>query len=698
MLAPILIATPLSSQKPQRLIQMLGILSIGVPIFIFALFATSQLIDTRQDAELRLNRSLRVAHEHATKVVAGAEDLAARLQELVDGKSETELRADESHLYSILLQKTRDQPQLQSIWIMGADGRAIASSRFLRVDQSMNFSDRDYMQYFAQGNSGRFMSRPLVSRTAKDKIINLSVRFNAPDGSFGGVICISMMTNYFRQFYEDLVAGEPGLAIRLFGEGDAEYTRYPDAGEYDYSGNTAGGFGIVSDDWLSAKRRIGNYPLYAQTAMNLAEIRSRLIKQLGIMLAFGLPPFAALFIIAREAQRRSRETLEAAIRLEQEIATRHKAEDALRQAQKLEALGRLTGGVAHDFNNALTVISNCAYILRQHVSEAGKGRLEAISRAVASATKITRQLLAFSRRQALMPELVRLQDRLPLVKDLVAPVLGSQIAVSVTVDVDTPPVRVDAAELELALLNLAINARDAMPGGGVFHIHARNAPGQMPGQLGVPAVAISAADNGSGIAPNVLQQVFEPFFTTKPVGEGTGLGLSQVYGFCQRAGGVATISSVIGRGTQVVLFFPVATPTEQPADDVPSVLGQDLNKTILIVEDNAEVGDSLQVLLQALGCKVERAADAAQALRWLDGRQDLPDLVLSDVVMPGEMNGVALVRHLRQTRPGLPLLLMTGYSQQIDDIVQQGFDVLPKPCSVEQLKAAILRATEKTEH
>ena len=695
MLAAILPTQLISSKKPQRQIRMLGILSIAVPAFIFTLFATTQFIDARQDAELRLNRSLRVAHEHASRIINSAEDLSDRLHDLVDGKSIEDLRADESRLHSILAQKMRDQPQLQSIWIIGSDGSAIATSRFQRVNQELNFRDRDYVQYYLQGNTGRFMSEPMISRTAKDKIINLSLRFDAPDGSFGGIVCVSMMASYFRQFYEDLAADETGLTIRLFGANGAEYTRYPDAAtDENPSRFSANGFRKLADNWLSSRSQVSGYPMFVETAMNLDLIHGGLLKQLAIMLAFGLPPFAALFVVARRAERNSRETLEAALLLEQEISTRRKAEDALRQAQKLEALGRLTGGVAHDFNNALTVINNCAFILRQHVAEGGMARLEAISRAVASATKITRQLLAFSRRQALVPEILRLQDRLPLVQDLVAPVLGSQIRVSVAVDADTQHVHVDAAELELALLNLAINARDAMPGGGTFHIHARNAHGDMPGHPGVPAVAITAADNGNGIEASVMERVFEPFFTTKPVGEGTGLGLSQVYGMCQRAGGAATIHSVIGRGTQVVLYFPAAASTALQADEGPVTVAPDLGKRVLLVEDNDEVADSLKVLLEALGCQVDRAPHAAGALQWLDASAHLPDLVLSDVVMPGEMNGVALVRHLRATRPELPLLLMTGYSQQIDDIVEQGFEVLPKPCSVEQLKTAIQRATE----
>ncbi len=699
--ADTILQAPATPQKTQRQIQWLGILSVAVPLFIFALFGFSEFVQTRQDAELRVSRSLRVAHEHASKVIAGAEELSDRLHDLVDGRGIADLRADEPRLHAILAQKMQDQPQLQSIWIIAADGRAIATSRFAKVSQELSFLDRDYLQYHQQGNAGRFLSQPLRTKTTNEKIINLSVSFNTPDGQFGGVICISLMTGYFHQFYEDLVADEPGLAITLFGQGGAVYTRYPDLAEpgappeAPASGLRAGA--RPGGERLPATRRVGAYPLYMETAMDLAQVRNEVFKQLGVMLAFGLPPFAALFFTARLAQRRSRETLEAAQRLEQEVVTRRKAEEALLQAQKLEALGRLTGGVAHDFNNALMVINNSAYLLKRHVNEGGQRPLEAIARAVDSATRLTRQLLAFSRRQALVPELLRLQDRLPPLKDLLGPVLGSQVALAVEVAPDTRLITVDAAELELALLNLGINARDAMPAGGSFTLSARNADGEMPGQPGLRAVAISAADTGLGIEPTALPRVFEPFFTTKPVGQGTGLGLSQVYGLCHRAGGVAHIASVVGSGTAVTLYFPAADTDQVAPDTTQPKAGAALGKSVLLVEDNDDVAASLLMLLDALGCKAVRVDRAVAALEWLEARQaaggTLPDLVLTDVVMPGQADGMALARHVRDTWPHQPLLLMTGYAQQIEAITQQGFTVLPKPCSAEQLSAAIARAT-----
>ncbi|HEY8359585.1 MAG TPA: ATP-binding protein, partial [Ramlibacter sp.] len=329
-------------------------------------------------------------------------------------------------------------------------------------------------------------------------------------------------------------------------------------------------------------------------------------------------------------------------------------------------------------------------LLQRNVADAGRKQLDAISRAVASATKLTRQLLAFSRRQALVPELVNLQERLPAARELLGPILGRQIDLAIEVAPDVASVKVDPAELELALLNLGINARDAMPDGGQLVVRARNVPGPTGPLQGAAAVVLEVSDTGSGIPAELLSKVFEPFFTTKPVGEGTGLGLSQVYGFCERAGGMATIASTPGEGTIVSLFFPAAAGVEA-AEPAPRPIDRCLGRTLLLVEDNHSVAAAILPVLEALGCTATRVESAAAACEWLASQPRLPDLVLSDVTMPGDMDGIGLAQHLRSTLPGLPVLLMTGYAERLDHAARLGLEVLPKPCSPEVLSAAIAR-------
>ncbi len=686
---------------------MLGILSVVVPLFVYAIFGGYRLIEAREEADLRVSRSLRVAHEHASRVMAGAEALQDRLFDLVNGKNLEDLRRDEASLHALLSARARAEPQIQSLWIIGADGKPVASSLFLPVP-ALDFTDRAYFRHHQLTPDGRYLSEPFLTRTTKEKVMDLSIRFNRADGSFGGVINVSLHVKYFERFYADLVADEPGLAVNLFREGGVIYTRWPlllnapdrlapgspvmssvAAGKA--SAQMQGVSSVDGQERVLAYTRVGNYPLYVGTGMNLTAVRNLVLKDLGLLLALGLPAFAAIYLTARVAWRRTRDSFEAAQELQRETITRRKAEEALLQAQKLEALGRLTGGVAHDFNNALMVISNNVYLLRRNLGDTGARQLDSIGRAVDSATKLTRQLLAFSRRQALVPERVILQDKLPATRELIAPVLGGAIELSIQVATDTKPVMVDHAELELALLNLAINARDAMPSAGSFRIEARNAAGELPATLEGDVVVIEASDTGNGIPHDVIDKVFEPFFTTKPVGQGTGLGLSQIYGLCQRAGGTATVASVEGKGTRVSLYFPAAPADAETQAVTTTPLARQLGKAVLLVEDNDDVAGALVPLLEELGCKVTRMNRGAAARNWLLEQDTLPDIVLTDVVMPGELDGVGLARLLRETLPGLPVLLMTGYAEQLDLIAQLGFEVLPKPCTAEMLGSAIAR-------
>ena len=694
----------------------LAVLSVAVPLILYAMLGSFRYGESHEGAEQRVSRSLRVAHEHAAKVLGGAESLQDRVFDAVNGKSPASLRAMDKPLHDMLLARMAGQKQIHSIWIVGADGKPIATSMAYPTPE-VDLSDRPYFKHHkahpSTGDGTRFLSPPFRSRLTDERILDLSMRFDGPDGEFAGTVNVSLLTKYFEQFYSDLVADEPGLAVNLFEADGSLYARWPTAKGEAYrmedggalpsraqTGEPSAHMRAVSasggDDRLMAYTRVGSYPLFVGTGMNLSELRRQFGRELAILLGLGLPPFGALFYASRVARKRTQDAIDAAHRLEAEIATRRRAEEALLQSQKLEALGRLTGGVAHDFNNALMVISNNAYLLQRNVTEAGKRQLQSIGRAVDSATKLTRQLLAFSRRQALLPETVSLQTRLPAAKELIAPVLGSLVELSIEVDSHTPSIHVDMAELELALLNLSINARDAMPSGGSFKIRARAARDKIPSKLGEGAVVIEAIDSGEGIDPKVIHKVFEPFFTTKPVGQGTGLGLSQIYGLCERAGGAASIESELGQGTAVRLFFPPATEAAGPRADERPPIERNFGCEVLVVEDNHDVAAALVPLLEALGCAPTRVESAAAALEWLESRSKLPDMVLSDVTMPGEMDGIGLALHLRRARPGLPLLLMTGYAERLDEIARHGFDVLPKPCSPEVLSAGIRRATKSS--
>ena len=389
---------------------------------------------------------------------------------------------------------------------------------------------------------------------------------------------------------------------------------------------------------------------------------------------------------------RTAELEEANRRLLAEMQQRQHAERALLQAQKMEAIGQLTGGIAHDFNNLLMVLSGGLDMLERAADPSRRDRLIAGMRQAATRGEaLTRQLLAFSRRMALIPGPVHLNSLLEAMRILVAGALREDIQIEILIPQDLWPVLADAAQLELAILNLAVNARDAMPHGGTLTITASNAhvaeaSGEEPfGDF----VRIEVRDTGSGIPPEILDRVFDPFFTTKDVGKGTGLGLSQVYGFTKQSGGRVSIQSRPAEGTSIVLHLPRAIAA--PAEEAPAPLPErealrpvDSTRTVLLVEDNDGVAALTSEMLQGLGFRARRAASAAAALRLLEEGTAV-DLVLSDIVMPG-MSGVELATELRRRRPDLPVILTTGYS---DGKAFEGFKLLTKPYRIETLEAAL---------
>jgi PAS domain S-box-containing protein len=355
--------------------------------------------------------------------------------------------------------------------------------------------------------------------------------------------------------------------------------------------------------------------------------------------------------------------------------------------QKMEALGQLTGGVAHDFNNLLMIVSGHAHSLQQRLSNPKDLRaLQAIQMASARGESLTRQLLAFSRSQPLNPTVVSPADAIHAIRDVLTGSLHVNIELSTNLAGGTWPICVDKSEFELALVNLAVNARDAMPDGGRLSIWSENVhlrSGDTPEGLVGDFVALRIVDTGCGIAPDILPKIFEPFFTTKAADKGTGLGLAQVYGFARRSGGTAVVSSELGRGTEVTLYLPRshAPLAAYSAENVVQFVAQG-EKTILVVEDNDDVRAVALSLLEQLGYRTLAAHSAAAALDTLANGHCV-DLVFTDVVLPGPTDGLALARALRKQYPLTPVVLTTGYAKIFDSDPE--FPVLRKPYQISAL-------------
>ena len=462
---------------------------------------------------------------------------------------------------------------------------------------------------------------------------------------------------------------------------------------------------------LVSWQRLGSLPVsIVYTVPALPEERLSLFNMalIGIACFMAGVMLALLAFTGRRRVQRDRETfkrLEAnASDLRAEIARREAAEDGLRNAQRMEGLGRLTGGVAHDFNNLLTAILGTARALERHLGPRADDRTQRLLGATVAAVdrgaRLNASLLAFARRQPLVLATVDANALVHEFHPLLRRALDESVTLELALDQKLPPCRADAAQLEAALLNLVINARDAMPRGGTIRILSRRAwlqeqaltgnPEALPG----PYVAIEVRDTGEGMAAEVSERAFEPFFTTKKDGQGTGLGLSQVFGFMRQIGGHVAIQSAPRRGTAVTLYLPLGSESETPAPRAPQPAGgaavSGAGVSVLVVEDEPAVRGVAVEMLTDAGFAVLAAPDGPTALQLL--REGVAaDILFSDVVMPGGMSGVDLAREARQLRPGVGVLLASGYAAEA--LAKHGgageFELIGKPYDLDAVIARL---------
>jgi two-component system NtrC family sensor kinase len=694
-----------------RLLKLMMIASLVLPAALYAYAAWVTYRDTHAAADERIERSLDVQQEQALKVFETVDRTFAEVDEIVRGMSDDQIRAAQVTLHPRLERISGVMPQLQAIVLVGRDGRPMASSALPSVKTDINFTDRDYFQVQVAKDAGTYVSdlrTPNLSVVGTD-FFDLSRRLESPDGSFNGVIAVAVRPKYFEDFY-GLIGQTPGSFYALVRADGAILARYPYRKNRSQQlspsaalrraisrGLTQGEFTVDSEvDAIPRRvgfRKLAGYPVYALSGISISAINREWLTSIGVHLIFGLPATLLLFAVLWIALRRTE-------RLHDEAERRQMAEGALHQAQQLQAIGQLTGGVAHDFNNLLMIVSGSVQRLRRSIKDEKQTQLlDAITNATDRGGSLTRQLLTFSRRQMLQPCVIDLAERLPEIKDMLSRSLRGDIEIRVGVPRRPCYVKVDPSELELALLNLAFNARDAMPSGGTLTIAAK--PVVLRGKasedgLSGEFVAVRIADTGSGIPADVLPRVFEPFFTTKDVGKGTGLGLSQVYGFAKQSGGAASIVSSARRGTAVTLFLPQTweKPAQARAQTV-AVAARRTAGTALLVEDNAEVADVGRAYLEELGYRVKLAASAQAGLDLIEHESDI-DLVFSDILMPGGMNGLELADAIRCRFPSVAVLLTTGYSSSAQDAVRRGFEVLQKPYDLAALQRALRLALSAT--
>ena len=698
----------IAERNSLRLMQWMMVASLALPLALFVFASVISWISIREAADREIERALDVAHEHALKVFETIDRSLSEMAEIVRDVPDAEIMAREQYLHLRLKQLVAALPQVKSAWIFDARGRALVNSLVVPAPE-IDFSDRDYFKAHSHSDIGTYIGEALTPRPPYQgaPFFGVSRRRPGEDRSFTGVLQASVFPEYFENYYAR-IGREPGSYFALGRTDGTMLAHFPavhrDArpapiGDLFEAGRKAGiKSGLVTAtspvDGIERRlgyRRLAEYPIEVAAGLETSAIRARWFSTMSQHLIFGAPATALLFAGLGLALRRTRH-------LYFEAEKRRVAEEALKHGQRLEALGQLTGGVAHDFNNLLTVIRASVDLLRRSdLPEPRRLRyIEAISDTVTRAAKLTAQLLAFARRQALKPEVFEVGRSVQSLSEMIGTLIGPRIEIVILGPEEPCLVDADAGQFETAVINMAVNARDAMEGQGRLTIAVGmaaslpNAPPSPDHPYGY--VAVSVADTGGGIPPDQFGRIFEPFFTTKKAGHGTGLGLSQVFGFARQSGGEVAVSSEVGKGSQFTLYLPRSggsgesrTPT---TEDARALDGRGLS--VLVVEDNSEVGQFANDALTDLGYSTRLVDSAMHALEELAVDADRFDVVFTDVVMPG-MNGLELAQEIRRNHTDLPVVLTSGYSHVLSEHGSHGFELLQKPYSVEQLSRVLHR-------
>jgi two-component system, NtrC family, sensor kinase len=690
-------------------------LAMGASLLLpFLLFAVASYVSYRHTEDLtieRLVRSLDIEQQEAQKTFLLINHSLDDASDIVAGLSAEQIRAQQQGLYPRLKKLVADLPVAQSIWIYDTHGDVLVCTTVQPAPPD-NFADRDFIGEHVAGNAGTYIGQVYQPLFGPQPFFTVSRGF-AYEGSLEGVLEVSVPPSNFFRFYATM-AYAPGLQYALIRDDGTILARYPAAppGTTNTLDENSGFRRMIAEapaggiytaaspldgiEQRTAIRRLPGAPLYVFAGVSTTAIRNEWIRAMAPHLIFGIPATLLLFLTLFAVLRRTQ-------RLYAEMDQRAVVEESLRQAQKMEAIGQLTGGVAHDFNNLLTIILGNLEMAKKQLADWTDPahtklakRIESAMQGATRAAALTKRLLAFSRQQTLSPMMLDVNRLLIGLADFLQRAIGEDISLEIVGGAGVWQVEADQTELEAVILNLAVNARDAMPEGGKLTIETSNSymddaycrqnAEVRPGQY----VLIAVSDTGVGMAPEVIDRAFDPFFTTKQAGHGTGLGLSQVYGFVKQSGGHVKIYSEVGEGTTIKVYLRRLVGPGVPAPEATPELSRGrLGETILVAEDDAEVRGYVLETLQGLGYNVVGAAGADEALLVMG--QCRIDLLLTDVVMPG-VNGRKLAEAAQQRHPDLKVLFMTGYSRNA--IVHQGrldpgVALIQKPLTGELLAAMV---------
>jgi signal transduction histidine kinase len=699
---------PLDFRAARRRLFAALLASIVIPCAFFLLYGYYTYERALTETGESLQRLVRVIDENANTVFSINHELISRIDDMLGDGDADFIARSQAELHDKFQRLVESHPQIAALSVLDDKGRLILSSRFLPVPD-VSIGDREDFVATRDTRSHFHVSMPERGRVQNTDIVNtLSARVSK-NGRFLGAISIALHRSYLLDFYRDLASSNPALTLALHREDGGVLARFPAATAPNAPdrhsilaaafarGELAGLMRYVSpldnDEKLAAFQRVAHFPIYAAAGFAIRDVRLAWWRRDVSITSIALIPSIALWLLIGFSLKRLKAEEATWQKWRGELALRHSAEATTRQMQRMGALGNLVANVAHDFNNLLMVVASNMEIARRKQYNGLQKEVQAVERASANAQSLARRLMSVARRQPLQMQVVRLDRWMTDSEALVHAAVGDKITLTTRVSGATWPVRVDITELTSALINIAVNAKDAMPNGGEFAIHCTNVryPDAHDQLAAGEYVVITCKDNGTGMRPDVAKQAFEPLFTTKGAGVGTGLGLAQVLAMTEQAGGTARVNSAWGYGTTVYLYLPRWNGEEEAVKDVPApggVTRDAPSSTVLLVEDNEEVAAGLCAVLEVLGWQARHESSGDAALKVLDEGKTF-DLVLSDIQMPGAYDGIKLAEWIKDKRPKQPVTLMTGYADQLDQARRTGVAILAKPFNIDDLKALL---------
>jgi signal transduction histidine kinase/CheY-like chemotaxis protein len=692
----------------RRVLVTVLIASILVPLLCVAGYGYFDYQRRIADAVNVVDRLTRVAQEHALKIVDLNNEIETRILDLLGDSDDVKIRVDEGRMHSRLNAIASDYPQLAAISVFGRNGDLLASSRFFPAPQISVAGREDFGAARASAPKPYF-SLPLSGKVMRSDVFTTNMARITKEGEFLGVVSIALRRQYFADFYRDLTNNDSALLVGLYRQDGNILARLPAITANSNPASPtpfttalarairAGRLDMISTvdgvERILSFRRVGDYPLYVASGYATPSIVKEWRSHFAVLASLSLVPCVGLWSLILFSLRQLRTEQAAWERWRNEWIKRESAEASSRQLRRMGALGNLVASVAHDFNNLLMVVSaNMELATRKNCTNVHR-EVAAVKRATIGAEGLARRLMSVARKQPLKLEHLDLPAWLPSATSIIQTALTEKIEFRLQVAPDTRHVKVDVIELESAIMNIAVNARDAMPDGGVFSVQCRNIS-ITRAEKALPVgeyVMIALSDNGHGMSPSAKQHAFEPLFTTKAHGAGTGLGLAQVIATCEQSGGTAELESELGEGTTLFLYLPRysgAEAIEEPQQPEPTPVAAPASDHVLIVEDNEEVAAGLCAVLEVLGCTAHHAPTADEALDLLVGGATF-DFILSDVQMPGKLSGIDLAEQVRTRWPAQKFALMTGYADELERAKLGGVVILAKPFNIDELRALL---------